>query len=71
MTNVQYYVTVQYRNILQTFRNSRVLKIGNFAKRLQTFRYRTQPKTRVTDHKCNKKGRYGSRKPHPPTKSEY
>ncbi len=29
----------QYRNSLQTFRNSRVLEIGNFAKRLQTFRY--------------------------------
>ncbi len=35
---------VQYRNSLQTFRNSRVLEIGNFAKRLQTFRYLMQPR---------------------------
>ncbi len=27
---------VQYRNSLQTFRNSRVLEIGNFAKRFVT-----------------------------------
>ena len=39
---------VQYRNSLQTFRNSRVLEIGNFAKCLQTFRYWTQPRTLST-----------------------
>ncbi len=37
--NVSEHGCVQYRNSLQTFRNSRVLEIGNFAERLQTFRY--------------------------------
>ncbi len=42
---------VQYRNSLQRFRNSRVLEIGNFAKRLQTFPYWTQPWCRGTGDK--------------------